>query len=78
MSLWVYLEEAEFSPIGSKIFKFLEFPKLFKIYSTTVGGFETFFIGTKLYYRFLNENNAQHNGILLHNFVFKQWYEIYN
>jgi len=53
---WIYIEENEFSPLESKLF-YVEFPKLFKIFSNSLGGVETFLIGNKIYYRYLNENN---------------------
>ena len=85
MNIWFYLDEAHAHMITSTNqitpeYAKVPFPKLISVHCKGTGGFELFFVGTKLCYRNLSASYDQPSittpATLLHNFDVKTWYAI--
>lgn len=85
MNIWFYLDEAHAHMITdtnqiSPDYATLPMPKLFSVHCKGSGGFELFFIGTKLFYRNLptsyDHPSLTTQATLLHEFEVKNWYAL--
>lgn len=84
MNIWFYLDEAHAHMFKSDQinpdYASMPLPRLLSVHCKGSGGFELFFVGTKLFYRNLLPSydlpSINTQATLLHDFEVKNWYAL--